>query len=249
MRKTLTITDVTEMRDDEVCIAGIDDVGFCVRPVVPGGVRLHHLYNRGSAVVVPGRNVEFDLFEAKIEPPHIEDERFFPSSIVDKGRCTPHEWENVLAGSCSSDVSEVFDGHIVGGRYVPPRTQTRSLGTVEGVAVEYVRIFDDPDRRRYRISFQDASGKRYLDRPVNDLTFRAMMSRSLDAIGDPIEVEESLMDALRSVDRIYLRLGLTRPWGDPEYCWTQVTGIYTFPDYLEGSTFAHFIPTPDTAAR
>ena len=57
------------------------------------------------------------------------------------------------------------------------------------------------------------------------------------------------MDALRSVDRIYLRLGLTRPWGDPEYCWTQVTGIYTFPDYLEGSTFAHFIPTPDTAAR
>ena len=99
MRKTLTITDVTEMRDDEVCIAGIDDVGFCVRPVVPGGVRLHHLYNRGSAVVVPGRNVEFDLFEAKIEPPHIEDERFFPSSIVDKGRCTPHEWENVLAGA------------------------------------------------------------------------------------------------------------------------------------------------------
>ena len=158
MRKTLTITDVTEMRDDEVCIAGIDDVGFCVRPVVPGGVRLHHLYNRGSAVVVPGRNVEFDLFEAKIEPPHIEDERFFPSSIVDKGRRTPPEWEEVLAASCSADVSEVFDGHIVGGRYVPPRTQTRSLGTVEGVAVEYVRIFDDPDRRRYRISFQDASG-------------------------------------------------------------------------------------------
>ena len=183
MRKTLTITDVTEMRDDEVCIAGIDDVGFCVRPVVPGGVRLHHLYNRGSAVVVPGRNVEFDLFEAKIEPPHIEDERFFPSSIVDKGRRTPPEWEEVLAASCSADVSAMFDGHLIEGRYVPPGSRTRSLGTVGDVEVEYVSVSDEPDRRRYRISFRDGATSRYLRVPVNDLTFRAMMSRSLDAIG------------------------------------------------------------------
>ena len=98
------------------------------------------------------------------------------------------------------------------------------------------------------MSFQDASGARYVDRPVNDLTFRAMMSRSLDVIGDSVEVEESLMEALRPVSRIYLRLGLTRPWGDPEACWTQVTGVYTFPDYLEGSTFADFIPSPDAAS-
>lgn len=54
------------------------------------------------------------------------------------------------------------------------------------------------------------------------------------------------MEALHSVDRIYIRLGLTRPWGDPEVCWTQVTGIYTFPDYLEGKTFADFIEPPNT---
>ena len=248
MRKTLTITDVTEMRGDEVCIAGIDEVGFCVRPILPGGVRLHHLYHRGAAVVVPGRKVGFELFGTQVDPPHIEDKRFLPSSIVDKGLCTPSEWEDVLAASCSTDLSEMFDGHVVNGRYVPPGTKTHSLGTVGGIKVEYVRVFDDPDRRRYRMSFQDASGARYVDRPVNDLTFRAMMSRSLDVIGDTVEVEESLMEALRPVSRIYLRLGLTRPWGDPEACWTQVTGVYTFPDYLEGSTFADFIPSPDAAS-
>ena len=67
MRKTLTITDVTEMREDEVCIAGIDEGGSCVRPVIPGGVRLHDLYNRSTAIVVPGRRVELEVFGAEIE--------------------------------------------------------------------------------------------------------------------------------------------------------------------------------------
>lgn len=175
MRKTLTMTDVTEMRGDEVCVAGIDEVGFCVRPVVPGGVRLSHLYVRDSAVVVPGRKVELELFETQTEPPHIEDERFFPSSIADKGRCSPREWEDVLAASCSTDMAAMFDGHLVEGRYVPPGSRTRSLRTIGNVEIEYVRVFDDTDRRRYRISFQDFSGARFLDRPINDLTFRTMM--------------------------------------------------------------------------
>ena len=245
MRKTLIITDVTEMRDDEVCVAGIDEDGICVRPVVPGGVRLHHLYNQGSAVVVPGRKVELELFDAGGKAPHVEDERLLPSSIVDRGLCTTPEWESVLASSCAANVSAMFDGHLTEGRYVPPGSGTRSLGTIRDVKVEYVSVSDEPDRRRYRMSFRDGAKSRYLRVPVNDLTFRTMMSRSLDAIGDPVEVEESLMEALHSVDRIYLRVGLTRPWGDPEVCWTQVTGIYTFPDYLEGKTFADFIQPPN----
>ena len=248
MRRTLTITDVTEMRDDEVCIAGIDEGGTCVRPVVPGGVRLHDLYNRGTAIVVPGRRVELEVFGAEIEPPHIEDARFFPSSTADRGQCTRREWEDVLAASCSTDMAAMFDGHLVEGRCVPPGSRTRSLGTIRDVEVEYVSVSDDPDRRRYRMSFVDGAKSRYLRVPVNDLTFRAAMSRSLDAIGDPVEVEEYLMEALCAVERIYLRIGLTRPWGEPEMCWTQVTGIYTFPDYLEGKTFADFIQPPSTYA-
>jgi hypothetical protein len=41
-------------------------------------------------------------------------------------------------------------------------------------------------------------------------------------------------------------LGLTRPFqksdADQKWCYIQVTGIYTFPDYLEGKCFADFNP-------
>ncbi len=66
MRKTLVITDVTEMRGDEVCVAGIDEVGFCVRPMLRGGVRQRHLFSQGRAIVVPGRKVEFNLSDARV---------------------------------------------------------------------------------------------------------------------------------------------------------------------------------------
>ena len=48
---------------------------------------------------------------------------------------------------------------------------------------------------------------------------------------------------LRYADRAYLRLGLTRPaevGGYDETCWAQVTGVYTFPDYLGGKKFTDF---------
>ena len=53
-----------------------------------------------------------------------------------------------------------------------------------------------------------------------------------------------MLEALLNAERTYLRIGLTRPRQlehYPETCWTQVTGGYTFPDYLEGKTFADFL--------
>lgn len=244
MRKTLVITDVTEMRGDEVCVAGIDEVGFCVRPVLRGGVLRRHLFNQGRAIVVPGRKVEFNLSDAKVEPPHVEDETLEPSSIRDRGRCSDADWEEVLASSCSAGVEEIFDGYLEGDRNVAPGSKTRSLGTIADVHVEYVSVGEISGRRRYGLSFREQGGRRYRDLPINDLTFRAGMGRSLDALGDGPSAEEAVLEALLNVERIYLRVGLTRPRqiGDrPDMCWTQITGVYTFPDYMEGKTFADFL--------
>ena len=171
MRKTLVITDVTEMTGDEVCVAGIDEMGFCIRPVTPWGLRRHHLIRDGRAVVLPGWRVEFDLFDTVVEPPHVEDELFYPDSSFARGRCTDGEWESVLRESCLHSVAEMFDGHLQRGRYVLPGLQTRSLGTIEGARIDYVKVDESYGRRRYRLSFQDASGGRYGPMPVNDLTF------------------------------------------------------------------------------
>ena len=219
-------------------------MGFCVRPVTRWGVRRHDLFQSGRPVVVPGRKVEFNLSDAAIRPPHVEDESLYPRSIVDKGACSDAEWESVLRESCSPSAADMFDGKLQEGRYVLPGEETQSLGTVGGVLVEYVKVEDRHGRRRYRMSFRDAVGGRYAGMPVNDLTFRASMQRSIDVLGDEIEAEEAVLEALLDADRTYLRIGLARPRQLEQYpqaCWTQVTGVYTFPDYLEGKTFADFL--------
>jgi hypothetical protein len=39
-----------------------------------------------------------------------------------------------------------------------------------------------------------------------------------------------------------LRIGLARLWEKfPDRCYLQITGIYTFPDYLRGRTFTDFV--------
>jgi hypothetical protein len=39
----------------------------------------------------------------------------------------------------------------------------------------------------------------------------------------------------------FLRIGLARHWDKfPDRCYLQVTGIYTFPDYLRGRNFTDF---------
>ena len=79
---------------------------------------------------------------------------------------------------------------------------------------------------------------------VNDLAFRSYVQDIMERLDDNVEgTEKAKLDALMSAERVYLRIGLARPeqLGDyPVTCWAQVTGVYTFPDYLGGRTFADF---------
>jgi len=44
--------------------------------------------------------------------------------------------------------------------------------------------------------------------------------------------------------RVYLRIGLARHWKRfPDRCFLQITGVYSFPDYLGGRCHADF-PSP-----
>jgi hypothetical protein len=61
VRKRLVITDLTYMWDDEVCIAGVDRDGNCVRPVTPSGVNRSQLFQDGRLVIHPRALVEFEL--------------------------------------------------------------------------------------------------------------------------------------------------------------------------------------------
>jgi hypothetical protein len=139
-------------------------------------------------------------------------------------------------------VEELFDGHLED-RKVAPGTNTRSLGTLKGVEVEGLSIDDGYGKRTYRMNFWDASGEQYCRFPVNDLVFRAFFEEHISSSISIRQAETQVLSNLRDADRIYLRLGLTRPTevgGYDEACWAQVTGVYTFPDYLAGRKFTDF---------
>ena len=240
MRRTLTITDLTQMGNG-VCIAGIDGQGNCVRPVVRGGVRKQHLFRGDRVSIYPRANVEFDLSDAKIQPPHTEDKTFDPTSIKWQRDCHDAEWERVLNDSCSPNLADIFDGYLEHNRRVPPGSNTRSLGTIADVEIDDVFVDESFNKRRIKLDFVDSSGELYSNLPVNDLAFIAYFHHLTNVLGSDAKAETNAKRALRSTDRVYLRIGLARPIPLGSYeraCWTQVTGIYTFPDYLKGKNFA-----------
>ncbi len=242
-RRTLTITDLTYMWADEVCIAGVDSDGNTVRPVTENGVRLHDLFRDRELVVRPGARVEFTLSPTEITPPHIEDMSFETESVVSQGLCSADQWEQSLLSTCSPSVADVFDGYLEG-RRVPPGARTRSLGTVRDARILNLAVDDRFNRRQFRVDFIDPTEQTYARYPINDLAFRGYFQKIINGARDVGRASRAVLRAIGATHRIYLRVGLARPRqiGDyPETCWAQVTAIHTFPDYLQGKTFADFV--------
>jgi hypothetical protein len=50
--------------------------------------------------------------------------------------------------------------------------------------------------------------------------------------------------------QVFLRVGLTRGWAKhPDRHYLQLTGVYSFPDYLQGRCFADLAPPDDHLAE
>lgn len=244
VKQRIVITDLTYMWEDEVCIAGMGRDGNCIRPLTREGVKRDHLYRNGRLIVYPGALVEFDLTPVSlVMPPHIEDQYFEPGSIENIVDCTDTQWESILNRGCFSSLEKMFDGYIEGNRRVAPDAETRSLGTLCSPRVTNVWIDQSYGRTQFRIDFEDGQGNMYNGYPVNDLAFRTLLQGKIERFDDHSKAANSIFEAIQSADRLYLRIGLARPrkMGNyPVACWTQVTGVHTFPDYLQGKTFADF---------
>ena len=244
VKKRLVITDLTYMWGDEICIGGVDRDGNCIRPITREGVRRNHVLADGELKAYPRALVEFDLYPVSVVmPPHIEDWYFDPSATRHITDCTDAQWENILKQGCFASVEEIFDGHLEGGRRVPPDVDTRSLGTLCSPKVTSVWIDERYGRRQFRLDFEDDSGKLHGGYPVNDLAFRTFLENTIDTLGDNRQASDVVLATLQDADRLYLRIGLARPrqlGNYPMSCWTQITGVFTFPDYLGGRTFADF---------
>lgn len=243
MKTKLVITDLTHMYRGMVCIAGYDSTHRCIRPTLsPPGISEKTLIRSGKPVIFPFAIVEYDFTQPDPNPPHTEDYRYEPDSprFIRKVQ----DRKTVLQWSLFENVSAIFDQpvHDDFGYYVMDCQGTRSLGTIHPQAIAkatYEQGVEGP--WDYRLTFYEHEDKFYRLK-ITDLTWQYYCDSLRGENREPSKIAVELTNLLKNRD-VYLRIGLSRGWKKfPDRCYLQINGIYTFPDYLGGKTFADFSP-------
>jgi hypothetical protein len=252
MWQEIIITDVTRMSGDKVCVAGINHKGVCVRPLLtyPNVIREADLYEGDTVIIRPRAVVNLFLEpEPKPELPHSEDHIWInPNMIEFLRKPDDHTWKGVLERTSFPTVSDIFEADIRKNKMIAPGDGVRSLGTIRPASIEkfgYYHIqMGEYLSVKYQLSFTDQSGNEFSSIPVTDLSLRYYVDY-LHSHGrmHPAKIRSLLENKFAKAD-VWLRIGLTRPFqkseADQKWCYIQVTGIYTFPDYLEGCCFDDF---------
>jgi hypothetical protein len=242
MKARLTITDLTRMQGDRVCVGGYLPDDTCVRPVFrSGGLKEGWLQARGEVIIRPFAVVEFEFKEKRGQAPHLEDRVIDPVYRMRRGMLPPRERHALLQRIKDPSVGEIFGASIYQepGWYVLAGQGNRSLGTIvpsEIVGAAYT--LKAAGGWNYRLGFVDAMGEEYR-LSVSDLAFRYFLdSLRIGEKMDPDEAAQSVNAALQGA-HVFLRIGLARGWDKyPDRCFLQITGVYSFPDYLGGRCFA-----------
>ena len=244
MKTKIVITDLTRMYQGRVCIAGYNHNRNCIRPVLPPpGIPEDSLFQNNHPIVYPFALVELDLLEPDSQPPHTEDFFFDPNSLHFIRQV--HNREEVLHWSLFNTVEEIFAQPIHNdfSFYVMECQGERSLGTLKPeTIIEAVYEAGVEKTWDYRLKFADQAGNIYRLK-ITDLTWQYHCTHLRSAEHTPIVIASELTKMLQSSDQVYLRIGLARGWKKfPERCYLQITGIYTFPDYLQVKTFVYLKP-------
>jgi hypothetical protein len=160
--KRLTITDLSRMHDNRVCIFGIDEEGNPIRPVIPYlGINESYLFDGDRQIIKPFSVVEFHLIRHLSNPPHTEDWKIDTKHKPRLIKELPEgERKPFLESILDESVGGIFGATIHQNRYINPGEGNRSLGTIkvkEVLSVKYsmkeegkIRIQDNIFRYEWR---------------------------------------------------------------------------------------------------
>ncbi|MCY4009308.1 MAG: hypothetical protein OXF22_06105 [Anaerolineaceae bacterium] len=242
-KRPLLITDVTAMRGEAVCFAGVNAAGECIRPIFADRrpiLRKHLALKHGGWIrpraVVAMAWTRSDRWQA----PHSEDCFFDWGQVETQFLVSENEWRDWLAFLAVEDVAAALGVELRDGRRARPGVGRASLTTVRASEIEELQLREnqhEAGQHRYRLRFRSEQGQRY-DLPVTDLSLRALAARLWAQLGERAVVAERIFTSIVEADEVYLRLGLGRRFRGWHYL--QVNGIYTFPDYLQGRCYADF---------
>ncbi len=250
MRQPVTITDLTRMQGDHICVAGYLRDGTCIRPRFQWKPLTESwVWLRDRVVIRPFAEVELELLEHKPHPPHSEDWWVNPTYYRLLRFLKPEKQIALLEKIEDISVDSIFGAPIrqENGWFIDAGQGKRSLGTVK-VNVGKVGFAALPDGRwDYRIAFTDSTDTQYR-LAVTDLAFRCYLDHTRTQEGIPPDKTAKRLTELFQAATVYLRIGLARGWEKyPDRCHLQITGVYSFPDYLDGKCFADFKPREKSA--
>jgi hypothetical protein len=245
MKQPIVITDLTRMQEPKVCIAGYTTDGTCLRPIIPfPGIAEWFLHKDDCLIIRPFAVVELDFLRHKPEPPHTEDweiDRFHRRLVTPQ---LPEDKKlRLLEKTASHSVAAIFGAeiHHDQGFFVKTGEGKRSLGTIRPAEVTELIYEPKSDGKwDYRMVFKD-QGEQAYRLAVTDLAYRHYLDYGRVQRNYPLDELMPRLTRIFNQRTMFLRIGLARHWEKhPERCHLQITGIYTFPDYLGGRTFADF---------
>lgn len=261
-RKQIIITDLTRMRDFDVCVAGVDvsDSRLCLRPLLasgPGRSTLHPderwLRSASEGPIRLFSVVELEAFGNCPDPPHTEDWAVGVRGVNVTSVLPVTQRRSLLESLQMPSIDELFgapvgwnvrdEGPRTGG-HIQPGNGLTSLGTLK-VDLERFQITQDTTgAARYYAFFRDEQGTRNR-LTVTDLSFRGWVDAVRRLRGGSFEALNRELRSIFSPEvEVWLRIGLTRPWSpspsQQALCYLQVTGVHTSPDYLEGAAWHDF---------
>jgi hypothetical protein len=240
----ILINDLTRMGSDWVCIAGVNYDFATIRPeFAHSGIDEMHLFRDSKPIIYPRAVVEMQVKPKRAcTPPHLEDHLWTDTEKTKLLRVTKDErWRNALRNTAFPSVEKIFETKLLhDNKNIAPATGVRSLGTIKPKSIELF-LFKTLERNGieypdWRLFFTDGEGNVFEHVKINDLSLQCF-TLGLTKEKSAKQINAKLNSMLKSSE-VWLRIGVTRPYEG--WCWLQVTGIYTFPDYLKGKCFADF---------
>jgi hypothetical protein len=233
MKKVIFITGLTRMYNGFVCISGIDlQTGEFVRPIIHyperPGIKKEFLFDGRKLLIKPLVKIEFDFLKAEPKSEfHTEDWAINPS-VKPKLVSIPGDQEKKEI--LHKHLDQSLDNALYG--------QNRSLIIVKPQQIPFISLSLQEDRLRTHLTFKDLSGGLQRNLPVTDANWLGI-ARWLwkKHRGNKKHTALNLRFFLENKD-IYLRIGMTREFQGQK--WKQVSGIFSFPDWLAGHSFVDY---------
>lgn len=220
----ILVDHLTRMAPGYICVAGLDDEGHHIRPVIPGQRLPVSLLSKHGGPFALGATVELGATRAVGAIPQVEDHLFDPERCEqvtppDPGRL----WEG-LSANAELRLLDIFGDDIRKegpGAVVPVGAGRCSLGTLDPGYRPRIQIVNG----KLRCKLADSEFE--LDLSVTDLRFYTETETAWDIDEKSVQVVQRALEAGRPV---LLSVGLGRPWprSNPMH-WLQVNGIHLQP--------------------